>query len=172
MVNTQGLVIGVNTAIDARAQGIGFVIPIDNVKTILPQLEKEGGVQHSYIGVQMADIDAEGGNMLNLQGTAGTLITAVLPGGPAEKAGVQPYDLVVEFAGKAVKNTRDLFKDVAVTPVGQSVQVKIIRNGKPKALTLRTSAYPEAKAVAGPEEQWLGSRCRSEGAFWHGVYAW
>lgn len=147
LVNTQGQVIGVNTAIDARAQGIGFVIPIDNVKSILPQLEKDGGIQRGFIGVQMADIDQEGADSLNLKETDGALITQVLPGTPAELAGIQPYDLVVEFAGVKVVSTRDLLKAVAATPVGKKVPVKVVRNGKPKSLTIHIGSGPELKAA-------------------------
>lgn len=137
LVNTQGQVIGVNTAIDARGQGIGFVIPIDNVKTVLPQLEKEGGVERGFLGVQMADIDQEGAATLKLKQTNGALITQVLPGTSAEKAGIQPYDLVVEFAGQKITSTHDLTKAVVLTPVGKDVSLKVIRNGQPKSLSIR-----------------------------------
>jgi serine protease Do len=136
LVNTQGLVIGVNAAIDARAQGIGFVIPIDNVKSILPELEKSGSIQRGFIGVQMTDIDPERAEASGLKNTEGALIMQVVPGKAAEKAGVQPWDLIVEFDGKKVTSTRDLSKLAATTPVGKKVPMKVIRNGKEKSLTL------------------------------------
>lgn len=145
LVNTQGLVIGVNTAIDARAQGIGFVIPIDNVKSILPQLEKEGSVQRGFIGVQMADVelDEEDARSLNLKSTEGALIAEVIPNTAAEKAGIQPYDLVVEFDGKKIASNRDLAKAVASAPVGTKALVKLVRNGKPKSVTVEIGAPAE-----------------------------
>ena len=118
LVNTQGLVIGVNAAIDARAQGIGFVIPIDNVKSILPQLEKEGSINRGFIGIQMTDLDDEQAGVLGLKNTEGAFITQVLPDHAAEKAGVRPYDLVVEFDGKKIASSRDLNKAAATTAVG------------------------------------------------------
>ncbi len=136
LVNTQGLVIGVNTAIDARAQGIGFVIPIDNVKSIIPELEKSGSIQRGFIGVQMTDIDPERAAAAGVKHTEGALIMQVIPGRAAEKAGLQPWDLVVEFDGKKITSTRDLSKAAATTPVGSKVPIKVIRDGKPKALTL------------------------------------
>jgi len=147
LVNAQGHVIGVNTAIDARAQGIGFVIPIDNVKSILPQLEKDGGLERGFIGIQMADIDEEGARSLNLTSTDGALVTQVVPDTPAEKAGVQPYDLVVAFGDKKVTSVRDLRKAVIAMPIGSSVNMKIIRNGKPKTLSVKVSSASEAKTA-------------------------
>lgn len=139
LVNTQGQVIGVNTAIDARAQGIGFVIPIDNVKSILPQLEKEGSISRGMIGVQMAEIDEERSAAMNLKSAEGALIVSVVAGSPAEKAGIQPWDIVTEFAGTKVRSTRDLGKAVASTPAGKSVEVKLLRNAKPRTVTVKVA---------------------------------
>ncbi len=116
LVNTQGLVIGVNAAMAAHAQGIGFAIPIDNVKAVLPQLENEGTVKRGFIGVAMTDIDEESAKSLGLKQTDGALITQVIPDSPAAKAGLEPYDLIVEFDGKKVSSSRDLMKNVMVTP--------------------------------------------------------
>lgn len=148
LVNTQGLVIGVNTAIDARAQRIGFVIPIDNVKSILPQLEKDGSIQRGYIGVQMADIDEAYAASLGLKDVEGALIVAVQPGRAGEKAGLQPYDLVTEFDGKKVSGTRDLSKLAAQTDIGKKVALKVMRNGKPKNLTLTMGGSQDSGPVA------------------------
>lgn len=140
LVNTQGQVIGVNTAIDARAQGIGFVIPIDNVKSILPELEKSGGIDRGFIGVQMADIDDEASKSLNLKEAEGALIMEVIPGSPADKAGIQPYDLVTEFNGKKITNTKDLVKSVATTASGKSVPVRLVRNSKPRTVQVKVGS--------------------------------
>ncbi len=147
LVNTQGLVIGVNAAIDQRAQGIGFVIPIDNVKSILPQLEKEGTIKRGMIGVLLTDIDEEGAGALNIKQTDGAMITQVVPGSPAEKAGLEPYDLVVEFDGKKIASTRDLMKSVAGTPVGRTANLKIIRNGKTKSVGVVIGATDTVNAA-------------------------
>lgn len=146
LVNTQGYVIGVNTAIDARAQGIGFVIPIDNVKTMLPQLEKEGTIKRGFLGVQLADIDEEGARSLNIKESSGTLVTQVIPDSAAEKAGLEAYDLITEFDGKKVTSSAELRKYVATTPVGRKVPVTVIRNGKPKSLQVSIAAPPDQVA--------------------------
>lgn len=147
LVNTQGQVIGVNTAIDARAQGIGFVIPIDNVKQIIPQLEKDGTIERGFIGVGMADIDDQGASSLNLKHSDGALITQVFPGTPAEKSGLKNYDLIVEFNGKKIENTGDLSRAVSLTPIGTRVTVKVVRNGAPKTLSLTVGKSPDMKAA-------------------------
>jgi serine protease Do len=147
LVNTQGQVIGVNTAIDARAQGIGFVIPIDNVKSVLPQLEKDGGIKRGMIGVNMADIDEENARMLNLKQTEGALIVQVFAGSPAAIAGIQPYDLLVEFGTTKIASTHDLSKAVITTPVGTQVPVKIIRNGKPKQLSVKIGGEADMRTA-------------------------
>ncbi len=147
LVNTQGLVIGVNAAIDQRAQGIGFVIPIDNVKSILPQLEKEGTIKRGMIGVLLTDIDEEGADALDMKESDGAMITQVVPGSPADKAGLQPYDLVTEFDGKKVTSTRDLMKQVAGTPVGNKANLKVIRNGKSRTVAVTIGATESVNAA-------------------------
>jgi serine protease Do len=134
LVNTQGLVIGVNTAIDQRGQGIGFVIPIDNVKSILPQLEKDGTIKRGMLGVALGDLDEQGANALNIKASSGALILEITPDSPADQAGLQPYDLVTEFEGKRIATSHDLMKSVAATPVGQKATMKVIRNGKTLSL--------------------------------------
>jgi serine protease Do len=147
LVNTQGLVIGVNAAIDARAQGIGFVIPIDNVKSILPQLEKEGSIKRGYMGVQLEDIDDEQAQSLGVKDSEGAFVMMVVPGSAAEKSGLEPYDLIVEFGGKKISSARDLTKAAAGTPVGAKVTVKIVRNGKPKTVNLTMGSNAELKTA-------------------------
>ncbi len=153
LVNTQGLVIGVNAAIDARAQGIGFVIPIDNVKSILPQLEKDGGIQRGFMGVQLEDIDAEQAKGLGVKESEGAFVMRVIPGHAAEKAGLEPYDLIVEFEGKKVASAKDLTKAAAGTPVGHRVALKIVRNGKPKTLTMAMGSTNELKQPRPAQKQ-------------------
>lgn len=136
LVNTQGMVIGVNTAIDQRAQGIGFVIPIDNVKTILPALEKDGTIKRGFLGVNLADIDEDGASSLNIHQTEGALIVQVLPNTAASRAGLEPYDLITEFDGKKVSSSNELRKFVAISPVGKPLPIKVIRDGKPKNLSV------------------------------------
>ncbi len=133
LVNTQGYVIGVNTAIDARAQGIGFAIPIDNVKQIVAQLEKDGRVKRGYIGVGIATVTDDVAGQLGIRDAKGVLLTDVMRNGPADKAGLRPYDIIVNFAGKDIEDAGGLQNAVGDTTIGSTVNVKALRfdqNGK------------------------------------------
>jgi serine protease Do len=158
LVNSQGLVIGVNTAIDQRAQGIGFAIPIDNVKTILPQLEKDGSIKRGMLGVLLNDISDEDAMALNMKQSTGALIVQVIPNTPAAKAGLEPYDLVIEFDSKKVGNRNELTKFINTATVNQKVTLKVIRNGKPKsiAVMIGSTEAVQASAQKGPPNQRMG----------------
>lgn len=139
LVNSKGLVIGVNTAIDARAQGIGFSIPIDDVKKIVAQLEKEGRIRRGYLGINMAPISGEIAQQLTLDDNDGIIISQVFTGSPAAKAGAKPYDIVTEFNGKKITSPTDLQVAVSDSEVGDKATMKVLRfenERKKKTLTL------------------------------------
>lgn len=152
LVNSKGQVIGVNSAIDARAQGIGFAIPIDEVKSILPQLEKSGGLRKGYMGLGLEDIHPRTAEYLKLdEDNLGSAIMGVQPGGPADKAGLKPYDLIIELNGVKVKNTQDLMDTISDTPPGTKVKVKFFRDNNGKAIeketTVQISERPDEKKI-------------------------
>lgn len=142
LVNSRGEVIGVNTAIDARAQNIGFAIPIDYVKDIVPQLEKNGRVDRGFLGINMTDLDAASAKALGLKSSDGVLVIEVVPGSAAEKAGIEPYDLITEINGKKVKNTSALSSEVKRNSVGQKMPVKALRDGKVKSFVVVLGEQP------------------------------
>jgi serine protease Do len=143
LVNMRGMVIGVNSAIDARAQGIGFAIPIDEVKAILPQLEKEGRIKRGYLGIGLDDLNPQAASYLGMKDATGALISSVDPKGPASKGGIQPYDVVTEFNGKKIESAMDLSNVVGDTPIGSRAKVKVIREGKPKTLEMTIAERPD-----------------------------
>ncbi|MCC7404860.1 MAG: Do family serine endopeptidase [Bdellovibrionales bacterium] len=143
LVNTQGEVIGVNSAIDARAQGIGFAIPIDNVKSILPTLEKNGSIKRGFLGVLMQDVDDDSAKSLGLTRTDGALITQVIPDSPAEKSGMKDYDLVTKVGEKQVANTRELAREIQNYSPGDKVKLLVVRNKTEKELTLTIGRHPD-----------------------------
>lgn len=142
LVDTRGYVIGVNSAIDARAQGIGFAIPIDEVKKIIPDLESRGSIRQGYIGIQMGDLDPEAATYLGLKEGLGAVIVAVEKGSPAAKAGAKPYDVITEFNGKKIKSTVDMADTVADAEIGKKTAMKVIRNRKPVNLDVIVSERP------------------------------
>ncbi len=103
----------------------------------------------------MDDIDEEQASSLGVKDAEGAFVTMVVPGSAAEKAGLQPYDLIVEFEGKKVSSARDLRKFAASTPIGQKVTMKVIRNGKTRnlSLTMGTNAEPKASGRPGPSSK-------------------
>lgn len=144
LVNMKGLVIGVNSAIDARAQGIGFAIPIDEVKSIIPQLEKHGRIARGYLGIGLDELNPQAAMYLGLKDTDGAIIVSVDPKGSAAKAGVKPYDVVTEFNGKKITGVRELMDAVGDAPIGSTGKMKVIRESKVKNLEVAILNRPEA----------------------------
>jgi len=130
LINLQGEVVGINTAIIASGQGIGFAIPINMAKEIAPQLQKRGHVTRGLLGVTIQDVTPELAKSLGLKESRGALISQVTPGGPADKAGIEQGDVIVNFDGRAVGDSKDLPRIVASTAVGKTVTVKLLRDGK------------------------------------------
>lgn len=155
LVNTKGYVIGVNSAIDARAQGIGFAIPIDEVKEIIPQLEKTGRIEKGFIGVSLGDLDPSVDfDYLGLSDAGGAVITTVAPGGPAAKAGAKPYDIVVDFNGRKIRSAVELMDAVGDAKTGSTATVKVVRERKPVTLKMTVAQRPDftaKKETPGPK---------------------
>ena len=130
LINLQGEVVGINTAIIASGQGIGFAIPINMAKEVAPQLQKRGHVTRGLLGVNIQDVTPELAKSLGLKESKGALVSQVVPGGPADKAGFEQGDVIVNFDGKPVGDSKDLPRIVASTTVGKTVTVKLLRDGK------------------------------------------
>jgi serine protease Do len=126
----KGEVIGINTAIIAGGQGIGFAIPINMAKEIAPQLQEKGHVTRGWLGVSIQEVTPELAKSFGLKEKKGALVSQVVSGSPAEKAGIEQGDVIVEFDGKEVADSKDLPRIVASTPVGKAVTVKVSRDGK------------------------------------------
>ena len=140
LLNARGEVIGINTAIytDSRQSGnigIGFAIPINSVRELLPQL-RSGKVTRGVIGVSVSPVPLEALSEFGLKERKGALIGSVSKGGPAAKAGIEPGDIILEFNGKPVKNRDELVAIVTGTRPGAAVPVKVLRDKKDKTLTL------------------------------------
>jgi serine protease Do len=130
LVNMKGEVVGINTAIIPNGQGIGFAIPINTAKEIVPQLEEKGHVTRGWLGVSIQEMTPELAKSMGLKEPKGALVAQVVPDSPAQKAGIEQGDVITEFDGKAVTSSKDLPRIVASTPVGKTVTVKLSRDGK------------------------------------------
>lgn len=148
LVNTKGEVIGVNTAIDARAQGIGFAIPIDEVKPLISQLEKNGRVQRGFLGVEMATMNEVYAQQLGTKQETGALVVNVLKNSAADKAGVKPYDIITKFDSADVKTSADLARAVSRSPIGKTNTVTVLRNNKTIKLKAKLGSNTNDKKVA------------------------
>ncbi len=141
LVNVRGEVVGINTAIIMGAQGLGFAIPINQAKWIMDQLLKYGKVKRSKIGVLIQELTPELAEHFNVD--RGVLVSKVLKGGPADKAGIKPGDIIIAVNGKPVYTTNDLQKYIMRNPPGTKLKITIIRDGKERTITVRTTSWDE-----------------------------
>lgn len=153
LVNMKGEVIGINNAIDARAQGIGFAIPINLVKAILPQLKTKGSVSRGFLGVSVGDFTPEMAEQLKLDPKIrGVIISDVSPGQPAEKAGIRPYDVITAINGEPITNAQDMTSKVTAIPVGGKAKVELMRGGKKKTIDVVVAERPVAGGRPSPRK--------------------
>ncbi|MFQ5989021.1 MAG: Do family serine endopeptidase [Candidatus Methylomirabilales bacterium] len=146
LVNIRGEVVGINTAIVPR-QRIGFAIPINLAKSILPQLRERGKVTWGFLGVGIQDVNGQLAQALDMSEKKGALVTNVLPGLAAEKAGLKRGDVILEYDGNPIKDVRDLQRRVARTPKGKKVKIKILRQGSVASLTAAVGEFTQEVLV-------------------------
>jgi serine protease Do len=148
LINMKGEVVGINTAIIASGQGIGFAIPINMAKEIAPQLQEKGHVTRGWLGVSIQEMTPELAKSFGLKEKKGALVAEVVSGSPAEKAGIEQGDVIVEFDGKEVTDSKDLPRMVASTPVGKAVTIKLSRSGKVLERQVKVGEMEEKVEVA------------------------
>lgn len=136
LFNVHGEVIGINTAIISGGQGIGFAIPINMAKSIIPQLKEKGKVTRGWLGVTIQQITADLAKSFRLRSENGALVSSIIPDSPAEKAGLKEGDVILEFDGRKIVEIGDLSKQVAATAVGKKVAILVMRDGTEKKLTV------------------------------------
>ncbi len=134
LFNMKGEVIGINTAIIPQGQGIGFAIPIDTAKPLIPQLVDHGEITRGYLGVNIQAITADLAEALELENIQGALVSDVVEDSPAEEGGLKRGDVIVDFDGKTIEDSHDLPVVVAATPVGEELTVTVLRDGKQEEL--------------------------------------
>ena len=155
LLNLDGKVIGINTAIVAAGQGIGFSIPINQAKEVMRQLIASGRVVRGWLGIAIQDVTDELAGTFGVK--EGVLVAEVMKGGPAEAAGVRQGDVIVELNGAPIKEVPELQRRVAAVAPGQPVKLKVIRDRKPVTLAVTVSEMPGDEPVlagAPDDESW------------------
>ena len=155
LFNMQGEMVGINTAIIASGQGIGFAIPIDLAKPLIPQLVTAGEVTRGYLGVSIQSMTPDLAKALKLEERQGALVAEVAPGGPAAKAGIRQGDVIEGFNGESIKGAHDLPVMVAKTPVGEEATVTLQRHGKTQTVPVTVGKLPSER-MAGEESGPVG----------------
>lgn len=149
LLNLQAEVVGINTAIHATGQGIGFAIPVNLAKNILSQLEESGSVTRGWLGVYIQPIEKEVADALGLDKAQGALVARVQQDSPAEKAGIQAGDVILNVNGKEIKDANALPRLVANLKAGQKVDIVLMRKKKLQTIELTIGTLPEETQAQG-----------------------
>jgi serine protease Do len=142
LINARGEVIGINAAISSRASGIGFAVPINGATAILQQLRSRGRVSRGYIGITLRDVDPDLQESLKLTVGRGALVQDVNEGSPGDRAGLRPYDTIVALDDRPMANDDQLIHEIASRAPGSPVHLRLIRDGREEAITVRLAERP------------------------------
>ncbi|OYO31779.1 Do family serine endopeptidase [Janthinobacterium sp. PC23-8] len=151
LVDTRGNLIGINTAIYSQSGGsvgIGFAIPVSTTKTVMEAIIKNGHVVRGWIGVETQDITKELADSFGLQRSTGAIIAGVVRGGPADKAGIKPGDILLSVDGKPVGDTTEMLNLIAQLPPGEKATMTVLRKSREAALEVVVGKRPIARNVA------------------------
>jgi serine protease Do len=154
----QGKVVGINSQIYSRSggyMGLSFAIPIDVAMNVVEQIKSKGKVSRGWLGVQIQDVTRQLAESFNMDRPHGALVAKVIPGGPAEKAGLQIGDIIVEFNGQVIETSGELPPRVGVFPIDEKAKVKIIRQGEKQEISVKIgllSNQPNAQSKEAPVE--------------------
>jgi len=151
LVDLAGQVIGINTAINPRANTIGFAVPVNIAKQVLPQLRTAGRVSRGWLGVYIQAIDEDTADLLGLESRQGALVSKVEPGSPAEKGGVERGDVIVSFNGEPITEMDSLPRKVAAAPVGSTAKLTVLRKGSRKTLDVALGELEAGEQLARAE---------------------
>ena len=152
LLNSNGEVVGINTAIRADAQGLGFAIPIETAQRVARQLFVKGKADHPYLGIHMVTLNGELQKELNQENelnfevteTEGVLVVRVVNNSPAAEAGFEPGDIILKVGGKSVETATDVQEQVELSSIGEILDVEVVRQGNPnpKTLAVRPGSFP------------------------------
>ena len=143
LINARGDVIGINAAISSRASNIGFAVPINQARAILPQLRERGRVSRGYIGVMLRDVDPDLQRSLGLKSSNGALVQDVTDGSPGSRAGVRTYDLIVAVDGKSIGGNDALIQLIASRQPGTTATLQVLRDGRSMNIPVKLAERPQ-----------------------------
>ncbi len=148
LINMKGEVVGINTAIIASGQGIGFAIPISLAKGIIDQLKKEGEVTRGWLGVTIQSLGQDLAEYYGIKDGKGALVMDVVPGDPADEAGIEPNDIILEVNGNKVESSRDLTRMIAKIGVGEHIKIKVWRDRRIKTFNVKIAKRPDTSVIS------------------------
>lgn len=148
LINLYGEVVGINTAIDPRAQAIGFAIPINRAKSVIRQLIEKGEVERGWIGIGLEDLTPELAEYLKVSVNQGVLVREVFNDEPAAQAGIQVYDVLTKVNDKEIKSSKELAIAIGDTPIGSFAKIDVIRDGKPQSFKVKIAKRKADKEIA------------------------
>jgi serine protease Do len=146
LINTRGEVVGINSAISRQATSIGFAVPINQAKAILPQLMANGRVSRGYIGVALRDVDPDLQSSLNLDRATGALVQDVTEGSPADRAGLKPYDLVTAVDGRDIDVNDELIREISARSPGTTARLDVVRDGRHRTVAVKLAERAPSRA--------------------------
>ncbi|MGD8770999.1 MAG: PDZ domain-containing protein, partial [Desulfobacterales bacterium] len=147
LLNINGELIGINTAIYAKAQGIGFAIPINTAKRIVSDLIRYGEVIPAWIGITVQDIDTDLARYLKASSVRGVLVKKAEKSGPASKAGIRDGDIILSIKNRDITSEKDFHRAMIAHSAGEKIDITIWRNGKIKTVSVKTSIFPKELAL-------------------------
>lgn len=153
LLNMKGEVVGINTAIIASGQGIGFAIPINLADGIIAQLKTSGEVTRGWLGVGIQDLTPELAEYYKVKDKKGVLITHVFKGDPADKGGIKVKDIIIKIDGKPVPTARGLSSTIAGIAVGKKIAILLIRDGKEKTVYLKVAKRQDDESLVKKETE-------------------
>jgi serine protease Do len=142
LINARGEVVGINSAISSRATSIGFAVPINQAVAILPQLKAKGRVSRGFIGVTLTDVTPGLQRALNLSVADGAMVQDVTPHSPAERAGLRPYDVIVQVEGRRVLTNQELIRDISSRQPGTTTKLEVVREGRRQTMSVKLAERP------------------------------
>ncbi len=146
LINSRGQVIGINAAVSRQASNIGFAVPINQARSVVPQLKKLGRVERGYIGVTLRDVDPDLQASLKLARADGALVQDVTAGSPGARVGLRPYDVIVALDGAPVRTHDRLIRQISERPPGSAARLEYVRDGRTQTVTVKLAERPRQAA--------------------------